>query len=98
MTVDPHEAVMATMPPGSVVITPTQMYAEIRVMSGKIDHLANVIDPALAGLRDDIGAVDNKVKDHEARLRSIEKRLWLMAGAATAAGAGIAQVIAQVRT
>ena len=105
MTDVPNEPLMATMPPGSVIITPTQMYAEIRVMSGKVDHLASVLDPALSTIREDVADVRGNIlkevaaskvihDDHESRLRSLDRRLWLSAVAAAAGGAGIAQIAA----
>jgi len=96
---------MSTMPPGSVVITPTDMYAEIRVMSGKVDHLASILDPALSTIRGDlseaIAAHKTDIKDvrvvqldHEHRLRSLDKRIWLAAVLAAGSGVGVAQIIA----
>jgi hypothetical protein len=81
----------AEMPPGSVVITPAQMYAEIRTMAEKVDHLAAVVDPALSTIRDDVSEIRDDLGDHETRIRSIERRVWVFAGTAMAGGAGIAQ-------
>ena len=92
------------MPPGSVIITPTQMYAEIRVMSGKVDHLASILDPALSTIRGDLAdsiatrkaefvAVRVVQADHEFRLRSLDKRVWIAAVIAAASGAGISQLM-----
>ena len=81
------------MPPGSVIITPAQMYSEIRTMSEKVDHLAAVIDPALSTIREDLGEVRVVQADHESRLRAIDRRLWLAAVVAAASGAGIAQLV-----
>lgn len=84
------------MPPGSVVITPTQMYAEIRAMSGKVDHLAAVLDPALSTIREDVALVRVVQQDHENRLRSLDKRVWIAAVVAAGSSAGITQLIAAV--
>lgn len=81
------------MPSGSVIITPGQMYNEIQAMGKKLDHLAAVIDPAFSSIRDDVRELRDAHGDHEVRLRSIEKRLWLIGGAATAAGAGLSQLL-----
>lgn len=70
-----------TLPPGSVIITPTQMYVELQDMGKKLDHLASVIDPTLTTIRDD-------VKDHEERVRSLERWRWVAFGVATAGAAG----------
>lgn len=73
------------MPAGSVVITPTQMYGEIRDMKEQVQHLITVVDPALTDIRSDVA-------DHESRIRSVERRLWIAAGIAAGAGAGLAQL------
>lgn len=81
------------MPAGSVVITPTQMYNEIQGMSKKVDHLAAVMDPALTTLRQEIVEVARDVADHEMRLRSLDKRIWLAALLAAAGGIGGSQLL-----
>lgn len=86
------EHIDPSMPPGSVIITPAQMYVEIRAMGTKLDHLSSVIDPALSTIRDDVAEVVVDVADHETRIRAIERWRWLIAGAATAGGAVLAQV------
>ena len=65
------------MPAGSVVITPSQMYAEIRVMGGKVDHLASVIDPALTNIREDIIAIQAKAHEDAATARALAETLDL---------------------
>lgn len=106
---DPDAPIEFTMPPGSVVITPSQMYAELRIMGGKVDNLIAVIDPALSTIREDIGDVRNVIReevkssrlvhdDHETRLRSIERWRWAAAGAVTGAGAALAQLIRVIST
>lgn len=89
----PETPMEVTMPPGSVVITPAQMYAEVRVMGQKLDHLVAVVDPAFSTIRDDITQVRSTIDDHESRLRSMDKRLWAAAVIAAGSGAGIAQLI-----
>lgn len=81
------------MPPGSVVITPTQMYGEIRIMAGKVDHLAAILDPALSTIREDIALVRTTQQDHENRLRSLDKRVWIAAVIAAGSGVGVVQII-----
>lgn len=74
--------------PGSVVITPTQMYDEMRAISKSVDHLAAIIDPALAEVRQDVADNRAEIKAHDVRLRGIEGRLWFAAGFASVLGAG----------
>lgn len=38
------------------------------------------------------------VADHETRIRSLERRAWLLAGAAAAAGAGVGQLLDLMKT
>lgn len=73
------------MPAGSVVITPTQMYGEIRDMKEQVQHLVNVVDPALTDIRSD-------VSDHEGRIRGLERKVWIAAGLAAGAGAGLGKL------
>lgn len=84
---------LATMPPGSVIITPGQMYAEIRDMAVKVDKLTAIIDPALTTIREDVAEVVADVADHESRIRAVERRLWVAAGIAAAAGTGLSQIL-----
>jgi hypothetical protein len=65
-----------TMPQGSVVITPADMYAEIRATYDEVKRLGTVLEPSLRDL-------SGRVEDHETRIRGLERRLW------TALGAGV---------
>ena len=47
------------------------------------------IKKSVGGIQTELKGVPDQLKDHEARLRSIEKRLWVAAGFATAAGGTI---------
>lgn len=59
--------------PTGVIITTSQMYAEMRAMSTTTTRIEGKVD-ALTGL----GA---SVADHETRLRAVERRLWAIPGA-----------------
>lgn len=57
----------------------------------------------LVGVRDDVrdlktrtDDVRDDIRDHESRLRSVERKVWLAAGVASAVGAGLAQLIPAV--
>lgn len=71
--------------PGAVIITPTEMYQEMRATREQVQRLANLVDPALGDIRAD-------VSDHETRIRHLERRVWVAAGIAAGAGAGLAQL------
>lgn len=60
-----------TLPVGSVVITPNEMFGEMRAISdrlgevsGKIDNLSSTLNPAIAHLHD-------VTEQHEAQLRDL---------------------------
>lgn len=64
------------LPEGAVVITPAAMYAEMRATHDVVLQMSGKLDTALTG-----------GKDHEARIRSLERKVWGLAGAATVLGA-----------
>lgn len=74
------------IPAGSVVITPVEMYTELRDVHDEIKRLATLIDPALAEVRADITENKNRVEAHDLRLRAVELRVWFAAGVAAGAG------------
>lgn len=80
----------APIPEGSVVVTPTEMYREIRDMHDEVRRLASVVDPAIRELRDDVTEMktqgEKAFKDHEDRIRSLERRMWQAVGAAVVLG------------
>jgi hypothetical protein len=77
------------IPDGSVVITPTQMYQEIRETHDLVKDVAAKLDPALTEIRNDIA-------DHEGRIRGIERRVWFWAGTASALGASAGYFLSRV--
>lgn len=75
-------SVTRVVPEGSVVITPTAMYMELQRVGAEVRHISTLLDPSLADIRND-------VKDHETRLRAVERRVWAATGiAALLAGGG----------
>lgn len=53
------------VPDGSVIITPAQMYTEIRDMRTAVEKLTNTVDPALLDLRRDVTTLDKRqAEDH----------------------------------
>lgn len=67
------------IPDGSVIITPNQQYAELQLLRQSVDRLVNTVDPAFADLRHDVA-------DHETRIRSVERKVWMAAGFAATVG------------
>lgn len=79
----PESSVTATaIPDGSVVITPTEMYREIRDTRDAVNRLVNVVDPALTNIRHDVA-------DHEIRIRAVEKRVWVACGIGAVIGGAV---------
>lgn len=62
----------AQIPAGSVVITPVQMYEEMRKTHEAVERIEAKLDPVAASLL-----------DHESRLRVLEKFQWKAVGIAT---------------
>jgi hypothetical protein len=89
--------VTADIPHGSVVVTPTEMYHELRNVGDELKRLVAVVDPAIAEVRIDLA--ENKaataaaraelwaeVRALDSRLHGVQARLWFAAGAAMALG------------
>lgn len=80
----------STIPAGSVVITPVQMYEEMRKTHEAVERIEAKLDPAMA-----------RMDDHEQRLRLLERFQWKATGIALSVGAlaGIASgyVTSQIR-
>lgn len=74
------------LPPGSAVITPNQMYAELHEVGRKVDRLASIVDPSLAQLRVDLGETDKRAAALELRVRVLENWRWFVLGAAAVVG------------
>ena len=72
-----------------MIVTPAQMFAEMREMHDEVKALKNVLDPALTDIRTD-------VKDHELRLRSVEKRIWMASGVAALVSSGAVAIILEL--
>ncbi|MGH9252320.1 MAG: hypothetical protein ACRD0W_22805 [Acidimicrobiales bacterium] len=96
-----------SVPGGSAVITPTEMYREIQTIGRKVDHLSSVVDPAMTTLREDIAELkvslavgtqeclsDTKAMDN--RVRSLEHWRWFVLGIAAIIGPLTGAVLAYV--
>lgn len=63
------------IPDGSVIITPTEVYSEVRATREAVQQLSA-----------QIGGVPAQLTDHETRLRAVEKLIWRAAGGAMILG------------
>lgn len=76
-------------PEGSVLITPAQMYHELRATHDEVKRLSQALDPAIKNLRHAVDTVAERVGDHETRLRVLERRIWIASGFAALAAAAL---------
>lgn len=72
----------APIPDGSVVITPTQMYAEVREIHEMVRAVSSKIDAM--PVADHARTLD----DHEARIRTLERARWPLPSLAAVTGVG----------
>ncbi|TCO64959.1 hypothetical protein [Actinocrispum wychmicini] len=70
------------IPPGSVVITPTELYAEVKG-----------IGTAVAEIKGDVQELRKALPDHESRIRALERRMWWATGVAATFAAGITELV-----
>lgn len=75
-----------SVPPGSVVVTPYQMYEEMREIGKEVREVKSILDPALANLRSDVSDNREKIESLREKMHSMERRLWGAAGFALAGG------------
>jgi hypothetical protein len=70
------------VPAGSVVITPTDLYNEVKAIGQNV-----------TSMRGDIEDIKTALPDHESRIRLLEKKVWWATGLAAGAGAGLTQLL-----
>lgn len=75
----------ASIPPGSVIIPPDRLYDEV-----------TATHRAVAEIRGDVKEVMKVLPDHEARLRAVERKIWLVAGVSASAAAGLTKALSVV--
>ena len=87
-----------TIPEGSVVITPMEMYREMVDTHRAVQSISTKLDTALSDNSRRLDSVDKDLTDHETRLRSLERRVWMAVGVSTAVSGGAAALISQIMT
>lgn len=88
----------ATIPEGSVVITPTEMYREMVDTHRAVQNISTKLDGALSDNGRRLDGIDKDLVDHETRLRGLERRVWMAVGVSTAVSGGAAALISQLVT
>ncbi len=81
------------IPDGSVVITPTEVYREMQATHQAVQNVSTKLDTALDATERRLTALDGPdgvVRDHEVRLRAVERKTWAAAGIASVLSAGVA--------
>lgn len=86
----------ATIPDGSVVITPTEMYREMLATHQAVRDVSGKLDGALDAHARRLDGIDKDVADHETRLRGLERRVWMAVGVSTAVSGGAAALVSQL--
>jgi hypothetical protein len=86
----------ATIPEGSVVITPTEMYREMVDTHRAVQNISTKLDGALSDNSRRLDGIDKDLVDHETRLRGLERRVWMAVGVSTAVSGGAAALISQL--
>lgn len=68
------------IPPGSVYITPKQMWEAVEEIRKSVDRLTAIVDPSLQDLRANIAALtakhDREVTALDVRTVALEKQAW----------------------
>lgn len=70
------------IPPGSVIITPTELYSEVKAIGTDV-----------SGMRGDLREISKALPDHEGRIRALERRMWWATGLAAGAAAGATRLL-----
>lgn len=77
------------IPPGSVVITPSDMYAKIVETHEAVQELKLVFSPALSQVQDSVTKLSNRVS-------LLERFKWVLIGVAVGSGAAAGGAISAV--
>ncbi|MCO1575038.1 hypothetical protein M8C13_04595 [Crossiella sp. SN42] len=75
-----------------VVIPLSEVYREVREMHNETKEVRS----ELGALRTELRAELRPVNDHESRIRSLERKVWIASGLAAGAGAGLTKILSTV--
>lgn len=80
---------MSAVPEGSVIITPGEIYGEVKELTREVRDLITA-DKAESRER---AKLEAKVDTLDTRVSAIERKLWILTGAAATAGGAIGSTI-----
>lgn len=86
----------AQIPEGAVIVTPAAMYAEQRATHDAVVSLSGEVKSLSHNVRQQQLVDARNVADHETRIRSLERKIWTLAGASAISGATIGSVAAAI--
>jgi len=76
---------MPEVPDGSIVITTKELYDDVQTIKTTVQDIAASLGP-----------LQDKVRELDARMTSVEKRMWIATGFAAAIGTSAGTFLAQV--
>lgn len=82
------------VPDGSAVITPNDMFNEVRATHDEVKTLTTKVDTLSTNVGNRLESLEREAADHETRLRELERKLYRWAGGAAVVGAALG-VLAQ---
>ncbi|WP_027945951.1 hypothetical protein [Amycolatopsis taiwanensis] len=71
--------------PGDVVITAKEVYDKLSTLDSKVDKL-----------NERFSNVQEKIRDHENRIRALEFRVWMAMGGGTVLGAAAGAIVSKM--
>jgi len=80
---------MTHIPEGSVVITPAEIFTEVRTLTVEVRDLIT----ADKAEQRDRAKLETRVESLDTRLTAVERRIWLITGAAATAGGAIGSAL-----
>lgn len=78
---------MPDVPEGSVIITPAEIYAKVMMLTEAVQQMV---------AKEQASTVMADVSDLKTRVRALEMKVWMVAGAAAAMGSGLGTFAAKL--
>lgn len=77
-------------PEGSVIITPAEVYGKVLALTDAVTKMV----AADEGDKRERERIDATLADHDRRISGIERKLWILTGAAATAGGALGSMVA----